>query len=381
MSSPASSIVPRPPRSRRSAGLFAALGAVLLAGCHTVGSTSWNLRELHGHDGSVQRVGRVMSAPEYQMRTLAGSIPGLSDGERAGPAAKRPRATRRPLDRALKELLRLERYSAREPLTAGIQVELQAWLALEADYLLVRERAVIGLGKQALRLGLSEPLQRADGRPGVGPEEVRAALEVVWNAAEARDFTALSAGLKDLEELDLDGQGARRALAGLHPVLAKSLPDPVRRAVEETHLELQRLTVAATLGSALEDPEGLVRAAALEGILGLEDAPRGELLRAALADRDNHVRRVVAADLGRGLPGGQTFEDWLGALLALASSRDGLVSMAACRTLSALAPEGPGTLRAEDWAVWAAERAEAAEASAREAALEAAAAPREDPLP
>jgi len=128
-------------------------------------------------------------------------------------------------------------------------------------------------------------------------------------------------------------------------------------------LDLSRRVVALALRETLSDPNGFVRAAAVEACAGAFPDERGSILRQALVAPMEDVERRELVSLRAlellardGLPGppagvdaGQDREEWIGLLGAvLRSQLGGAHAVAACRALQRILG-GEESLRPEVW--------------------------------
>jgi hypothetical protein len=343
------------------------LGLLGLAGCRSMESTAWNLRELHTDDGSVALEGRLMSPAVFAVRRSFGTL-----SASILPEAKPPRPIDEPRRKILSELDHLRDEPVQTGREAGLLVELTTWLGLNEPAPMARELCVDLLVRAARRLELgpdwAEPPTAAS-----SPGDVAAQLRPLL---ESEDDAERRAALEGLDPMELDVEGARRLLFGLNELLRQpsrfaGMADLVRK----RHEELQRRCVALALGLAHEDPADRVRAAALP--LRLEWYPerqRDDLVDCLDGGRLVSMTVILRHVAEHGLPGsleaGPEYEEWLDLLAGCTDLGYGPVVVAGLRALDRVTAHLPsvpeagspsaetwmapprGTLRAEDWFLW-----------------------------
>jgi hypothetical protein len=287
----------------------------------------------------------------------------------------------------LAELRDLAQYNTSTPRVAALQVSWFARLAVEDPWTLCRERAVLELGAHGKRLGLQrlDLAGLGDGETAAGAPWVARVLArlVKWTRADlAIGRTAdaeggfgeqrgeLELACAEVKALPLDLAGARRLLRGTaHLVGSASAHGAARAPLEDVTRHLERTCVARALAQALADRAPQVRAAAIAasveavGPLILAD------FVAQLGGFPEEVERVRLFSLieQHGLPLSQDVssarrEARREGLLVLLVRRahdpldSGRTRAAAMGALGRLAPDGPRSLREEEWGHWLRER-------------------------
>lgn len=356
-------------------GLLACAGS---AGCAVVDAKVANLRALHEEDGRVRRVAVVQSDFGFTFRQLLRTL-SFRGGGLAEPA---PEAVDDPNGTSLENLIALGRASGDDERTLGLQAELFSWLAVDCEYVLSRERAVIELGDVGARLGLSEPVRPPDEQKATRPAEavgwlrdLRAAVDpLLARGAQGGSAEAVAQAVGAIDVTVLDRDGARRLLEATNVWRDVSgFSRPELRPLRELRLELARRSVELALAQSLFDPAGRVRAAAIEACVALGGNRSPRLLRAGLTDGDPEVVAAALRVLERhGVPGepepefaddAEGYRDaWIALVVRLLRVvPDGTVSVAACRALERITDAGLRDLRPEVWIAWWDAREERAE--------------------
>jgi hypothetical protein len=363
---------PEPPRARaqgrrraaRALGL--ALLGLALAGCRLIAADTYNLDQLHSADGGHRYSGALEGSIEYLLRTQLAPL--FPRSRLARP--KSPEPIEDPADECLERLLRLASYNPATPAVAGRQVEWFARLAVDDRAQLSRERSLIELGRAAERLRVG-PEALPEGIEAAGAEVLGEALTSLARAvvgalsgpgSRASRALDLDAAVGVVEGLELDLEGARRALFVTTELVQKGgqysdATAPLARLDEH----LQRICIARALAAALQDKVPYVRAAALEAAW---HGAGPDVLAPVLADLSSQppevaMRAMTLAARG-GLPTGtpppeDLHGDWLTAIvqqLGRLLRGESEVSVRAAQALTVLCPDGPGSLRVEEWKDW-----------------------------
>lgn len=378
-------------RPRRLGGLAA---ACLLAACASVPNTSSNLDALLDSDDNLRHVAAVESAWRYNLRGLVDLRWLKGPGEAAG---IKKREVGDPSYTALKYLLKLENPpggSTRPAYQRMEQVRQFARYAVRCPGKLVRERALLALVPHGKRLGIAGPAAPdGDDQPAANAPELQSALAGLMQAAEPlllakeranetrlRDLEAAAEVLGSLH-VDLDGGWrALRAISGLAG--AADLSDSAFESVRVVAGNLERRLVELALASGLGDPDPYVRAAAVRATYSIVgEVFLNDLLRSLMGggpegfESAYGLRRENPADpevflaayelvRANGLPESPGLGPIEARVERLEQLR-GLLSVAgeselfadrprttAMLALAEVAPEGPGTLRSEDWTDW-----------------------------
>ena len=398
-------------RPRRLGGLAA---ASILAACTSVPYTSSNLDALLDSGDNLRHVAAVESAWRYNLRGLVDLRWLKGPGEDAG-IKKRPIGD--PSYTALKYLLQLENPpggSTRPAYQRMEQVRQFARYAVRCPGKLVRERALLALVPHGKRLGIAGPAEPdGDDVAAANAPELQSALAGLMQAAEPllrakeradetrrRDLDAAAQVLGSLH-VDLDGGWrALKAISGLAG--AADLSDPAFESIRVVARNLERRLVELALASGLSDPDPYVRAAAVRATYSIVgEVFLNDLLRSLMGGGPKDfesafgLRRENPADSdvflaayelvrANGLPedhGLGPIEarverlEHLRGLLSVAGESELFADRprtAAMLALKAVAAEGPGTLRSEDWTDWWQDWApkEMEDISAEQAAIE-----------
>ncbi|HIG88070.1 MAG TPA: hypothetical protein EYQ25_13655 [Planctomycetes bacterium] len=265
---------------------------------------------------------------------------------------------------------------------------------------LARERALLGMGPWLLKLKVSAP---AD--PPRVPAEADDVSELLrhlisaWNDAPGEGIQNLQTSAEDLLDRELDLQGLWRVLKALEAVAERDkATEEMKPILFQLARTLEGRALAMALGSGLRDFDPLVRAAAME--TGMRFLGPGFVLEAldslspSQPDSQGRVARTRVFGLFPIVPGEglvvQRVLDQLAAgglnlpgdmdpglrnntrlrviNLVIAISYDMVTfdeasRASALRALTALAPEGPGTRRKEEWEAWWREFAQQAQTS------------------
>lgn len=367
--------------ARASLGALLVCAAGLAGGCRIASAKLWNLEQVHADDGSVRRIGDIRSDIEHAIKS--GGLPFRPAGlfEQLGDfGAERARPIRDPLGECLENQIELGQCDLSDPALRGRAIAMYAFLAASDGWFLARERAIVECAKLARVEGVDAPLEKPP--HAADAPTVRAALARVHRAfgvpfGDGTDETAaapapfgmrpraepgsIDGALQALRELELDLDGARRALTATSLLVerAQSL-ERLGAGLAGVQAELRRRTLALALGAVLADEHDYVRAAAYDSVLHLGARPDGPRTQRALLDEGPEVAlaalRVIEE---RGLPSAPPIavddmpsSSWIELLVALAPSHEGRRSAAVCRALRAVEPNGPGSQRFEEWVRW-----------------------------
>ncbi len=272
---------------------------------------------------------------------------------------------------------------------------------------LARERALLGMGPWLLKLEVSSPADPP--RVPAEEEDVRELLSrfiTTWSDAPRVGVQGLQAAADDLLDRELDLQGLWRVLKALEAVAERdNATEEMKPILFRVARTLEGRALALALGSGLRDFDPLVRAAAME--TGMRFLGPGFVLDALDSltprqpDSQGRVARTRVYGLFPIVPGEglvvQRVLDQLAAggldlpadmdpnlrnvtrlrvlSLVIAISYDVVTfdeasRASALRALTALAPEGPGSRRKEEWEAWWREFARSAQTSPPEGSPE-----------
>jgi hypothetical protein len=272
---------------------------------------------------------------------------------------------------------------------------------------LARERAILGLGPWLVKFEIKSPMD-----PPRVPAEAEDLTKLIgqfysdWKTAPEKGTEELQASVEALLDTELDIQGMWRVLKGLEALASQDRATPAMRPILiQLARSLEARSLAMALGSGLRDPDPIVRAAAMEtGMVYLDSSfilEALECLAPSRLDDQGRLPRTRMHGLYPVVPGESLVVQRLLDQLALgglrlpedldAAARDNMrlsvlnlvISIsydvvsydeasraAALRALVALAPEGPGSRRKEDWEGWWREFAQLAQARAATEAAE-----------
>ncbi len=350
--------------------VFVALLASLCVACRSSGARDFNLRKLHDLESGRHRlVAQQAGDFEYLLRSsqLFGSN-GLQVLEN-----KTPEAIEKPGGRCLELLNDLADFDSSDPRVAALQVDWFAFAAAEDPWTLSRERAAIELGAHGRRVGLERlgVVTRDEG--AIGPGELLEVLRGLLDAlqpvveGEASSSTALDveAACEVLRERPLDLDGARRALRATAALLAAgNLERPELAPLRDLVRYLEQTCIEQALARALNDPEPVVRAAAVEGaVLALGNAVLPQFLAQVRLQEDSRVlQSILGLVVREGLPEvpadmpADEAQDlrlaWYSILWRFSRHPEGSVRAAAMQALGAVSGTGIESLREEEWQAW-----------------------------
>ncbi|MFT5079491.1 MAG: hypothetical protein ACJAZ8_001552 [Planctomycetota bacterium] len=352
----------------------------LFGACQIPRAKLANLHEVHSPSGQVSYRGRVQNDLEYALtRAFQGGsirIEGLADFGTGEVTIEDP------LGECLDNQLALAGLDSSDSLVAGFQVEAFGWLSVDDQYVLGRERAMLELGKHAIRLGvegpaaapedaataeLLSPLLAGLAKAGLGALPA-AVAELGVDLLAVTESEDLAAAMAAVREVPLDRNGALRVLAVCNVLIERSseLEESNASTLEELgklQEDMQRIVVSQALGSGMDDPAPEVRRATLQAFLDLPGGIPLGLMNVFATDPD---KQVVATALGwvaaNGLPApkaGTTDTDaellrlsWIDFLIGQSQSAHGIVSAKACAALSTVSDADFTSMRAEDWTAW-----------------------------
>jgi len=370
------------------------LWSLALPGCRSVEVASENLDSLHGPGGRHRYSAELTSPWRQTVAKVQGSL--MAEAQPASSAKVRKRV-RNPSGRILEELLDLASFEPSSPSVQASQVRAYAWLGLVDPSVLVRERSFLELRGHVQRLQLEAPPEVLDPEEVVDPAELLHLVRGLYDSAapvlekgEAMTPTEradLEATLELIGERSYDEEGGRRLLEALANLFDGRDPErPELAPLLELSDQLQADLVGQALAGGLRDEAPSVRAAAfrtahaaygdaflaealvcLDAGTRLQGLDRFGLLRPRPEDEEVFMAtfELVAE---HGLPSGDPWGVGMGEgpagirrltleLVVLRIALDYTVygdraRTAALLALLAIEPEGPRTLRAEDWQVW-----------------------------
>lgn len=337
----------------------------LAAACTLAPAKIWNLEQLHESDGTPRRRGNLHGDFEY---LLTQAFRKTNFGGPEFQARQRDeKRIKDPLGKCFDNVLALSE-ARRDERVAGLQAWAFAWLAVDCTYVLSRERCALELGSLARDLSVPAAAPPPEGEPST-PEALKPhfdrLLEVVRGvqAAPGLAGSSLSEVCAGIRALPLDRAGALRLLRVANHLLENGEGQPHLQALRELRNVLAQRCVILALRAALTDPQGRVRAAALESAVRAFPSERAALLRWGVTDEMQGVEerglvalRALQLVARSGLPTppegvsaadfARTWEELLVQVLRL--SLEGPHSAAACQALAKITG-APLTLRPEVW--------------------------------
>ncbi|MEZ6004289.1 MAG: hypothetical protein R3F33_08880 [Planctomycetota bacterium] len=388
---PAPSNAPRRAVRRALAPLCLAMA---LSGCKDLAVGSANLDALLDSDNHLRHVAPVRSGWRYYLDSILDPRWfGAKDPLFGTEEVKVPD----PAYSALRNLLVVAEGDGARPVHRDlVQVRQFSRFALRSPGTLVRERAVLELAGHARRLGLTDLASvLGDNVPQevIGGEELSDWLAQIITTVEpllrqgddateeTRQAFAAACGAQDVARMEIDGLW--RMLKALETFAARvDLERELFTPLRELALQLEARSVALALAGSTVDPEPRVRAAnveacqhafggdyLLECVRRLRNPPpqdhdtRFAVQTASLMDAPV-LERLFELIERHGLPARhalnpqeatqERFID-LRAILSIVNEGAHFPSRtrtAAMRALQRMVPEGPGTIREEEWVAW-----------------------------
>lgn len=367
--------------------LLATLLLGMVSSCSSVRTDSANLDALHGESGRYRYKARL-TTPMREF--FVGLVPGDS---RLGRAVRpREQVVKNPARKSLELLLSLASVESSDPATRADQVRSFSWLALADPSGLVRERALLELGSLARQMDLDSRARDAAAAEPVNPAEFLSLLEGLY--AALTPASSVERDLTETERADLeaacellalrrwDAEGGRRLLREIASALRRGKRlrarlQPLVELAEQVEADL----VAEALERGLFDDVLHVRAAAYRANHAAYGMPFLEASLAALITRPaaGSRFRVRQTQPGDELIFVTLFElleecgidrpEGLSVVAAIKREVELIrvpmmvainqllypdrARTAAMLCLKRLVPEGPGSLRLEEWqAFW-----------------------------
>ncbi len=366
------------------------LGALALlvgvSACASPRMHVWNLQQVHEDDGSASHSGNLRTGLEAML--LGGDDLGIAGAQSSsgpsmpsvadifgieGAANEKVEPIEDPYGVAMENVIALASMDPEgdEELRA-LQVETLGWLAGDSAYPLVRERSTLALGKLGRILELEQLEEQLGPEDSLGAAETMDLLRPMISAARGQGD--LIAAATALHEARLSRAGLRRAVRTVTILrFSGSKSGGVRglgntqsgEILRQLHDDLQGRLIAQSLSAALDNPNAQVRAAAIQASVVATDNSLPSLIQGAVLRSSEEVVVVRALELlGRfGIPKWegaastaeeQSYRDsWSRLCISvLRNAFEGPVAISAAQTLAKLEPDGPRSLRPEDWVRW-----------------------------
>jgi hypothetical protein len=346
---------------------LAAFAALALSGaaCHMIPDPaglvvfpeahSRNLDELHRADGSYKYTGVLLGDFGYLIEAMRGSQRGdsIAPSQFASPSAE-----------TLENLVQLLSVDPGSSEARGLQLQWCARLAHGDASDVVREVAAEGLGRIALHLGLKEVVIRPEPSEAASAEDIAGLLEAFlrelrMQSEEGAGVEGFRAVCEKAIALELDLKGARRLHLVSIGLQGVEMNSNAKASLLALNKDLEVKLIEAGLFAAMADSSPRVALAGLKGII-MVNGP-GKLV-SLLSTPDAKLSDELQLGLlglvrDHGLPEAGLSEDvrarcYTSILALVTDHRSARVRVHGMLALQKLAPEGPGSLREEDWLRW-----------------------------
>ena len=353
----------RLPKQMRLAA-FATL-AISGAACHMIPDPaglvvfpeahSRNLDELHRADGSYKYSGVLMGDLEYLIEAIRG---------RKRDDSKSPSLFASPSGETLENLVQLLSVDYSSSEARGLQLQWCARLAHNDESDVVREVAAEGLGRIALHLGLKEITPRPESSEAASPEDLAGALEALLRelrlqSEEGAEAEGFRTACEEAIALELDLEGAWRLHLISIELQGLEMPANAKASLLALNQDLEVKLIEAGLFAAMTDSSPRVAVAGLKGVINVNGP--GELVTflsnpsAKLSDELQLGLLELVIDHGlpeAGLSAEVRARCYSSVLALVIDHPSARVRVHGMLALQRLAPNGPGSLREEDWARW-----------------------------
>ena len=340
-------------------GLFASTSCHLLPDIpdplNLPGAKARNLEELHAPDGSYSYSAALLGDFGYLIESVTGRDRSSSQGKSV---------IGNPAHETMVNLMELMAVHP-DTLSAGdFQVQWCARLTASDPSVLVRERAALGLGDLGVWAGLRSLRPAPPGAVYATPEQVGAALEDILRGLRVMrdgegDDSTLKSACADAMGLYLDVDGAWRLLGVTGPLHDQAPDDSSRAEFIALAHHLRRRLVEEGLNSSLRDSSEIVRAAGLQSMVKIvgPQAMTSFLVQPMPGWSDTVVLSLVDLVARYGLPADESSTRYRGMCLSslLSWAVDHPSPRVRARAMIALqrvVPDGPRSIREEDWHAW-----------------------------
>ena len=247
--------------------------------------------------------------------------------------------------------------------TVDLQIEWCARLCATDPSALVRERAATGLGELGVFVDVKSlpPLPASAGR--ATPDEIGAVIESVLRGLRAireeDDSAPLELAVADGKALYLNGEGGWRLLAATRSLRKHASDASSLLILDGLSRHLRKRLIEEGVRTALADSSDLVQAAGLRSLVTIHGpvALSGFLNKPRIGWSDTIVVGLVDLVAQYGLPvrgtSPEVKEAQLTSLLEWAVDHPAArVRVRSMIALQRVAPDGPRSLREEDWHTW-----------------------------
>jgi hypothetical protein len=350
-------------RLRALTGLSAAL--LLSSACHLMPNPSRlvvfpeahsrNLTELHRPDGQYKYNGILLGDWGY----LAEELQNRDRGEFMSPA-RIPSPSAETIEN-LSELLSIDHSL---PYARSQQLKWCARLVQSDESDLVRELSAVGLTAIGLHMGLKELKQPPPPEEASNADElsaVYAALlrELRLAAQDGHEGQGFLDVCQDAMQLPLNLEGAWRLHSFSVELQGLEMSPATRASLGLLIRDMEETLVGLGLFAAIEDRVNLVALAGLEGFVKISGSHRilPYLTRTDFALNETQLSGLLLLIRAHGLPDAGVAKNvrraCLSSLLGWAMNHPSAkVRVHAMLALQRVAPEGPKSIREEDWAQW-----------------------------
>jgi len=314
-----------------------------------------NLEQLHADSGTYSYNATLLGDFGYIIESITGR-------DRRSNLSKSPVAN--PAKETMVNLIELMDSRPESSGAGDLQVQWCARLCASDPSALVRERAALGLGEVGAWAGFRAIRVAPQGVAYATPEEIGAALEGLLRGLRLRreggdDGASLKSACLDARSLYLNVEGAWRLLSAATSLREQANDDEDKAELLTLSRHLRLRLVEEGLLSSLSDSSDLVRAAGLRSMVRLvgPQAMTGLLSQPMPGWSDTVILGLVDLVAEYGLPDegvpvnvrGMCLRSILGWAVDHPAARVRTRSMLA---LQRAVPEGPRSLREEDWHRW-----------------------------
>jgi len=354
------------PHAHLSIRLTLSCLALISCGCHLLpdvpdplnlpGAKARNLQELHADTGEYKYSATLLGDFGYLLESFTG---------RDRSDSLSPSAVANPAEEVLANLVELMEANPTRGNTGDLQLQWCARLCASDPSALVRERAAIGLGEVGVWAGVSQLRPAQEELAFATPQDIGAALEALLRGLRLLrdgedDGSLLAEACREAKGLHLNVEGAWRLLSVQQALQSQTSSASSKAELQSLASHLRVRLVEEGLYSALSDPSDLVRSAGLRSTVKLfgPGALVGYLSQPMPGWSDAVILGLVDLVAEHGLPDtGQSAGLRSRCIVTLLSwAMDHPAERVRARSMLALqrvAPDGPASLREEEWRHWA----------------------------
>jgi hypothetical protein len=354
-----------PAKARRFLASFYAGVLCLASSCHMLPDPAGfvvfpeaharNLEELHKADGSYSYSGRILGDWGYIVEEVQGGdrVKLVSESRIASPSAE-----------TIENLVQLLSAKHSDPEARAQQLQWCTRLIQGDESELVRTIAAEGLKAIGLHLGLKTISLQDPERTPASPDDLANVFEDLLREirlgveSDSHDTSSFAALCTEASKLDFDLSGARRLHGIATGLLQLEMLPACRVNLQSLVLGMEVKLVEIGLFEALIDSSDQVAAAGLDGFVEIEGPAR---LIPLLTRTQNSLTPELQLSLlrlirGCGLPAGMNQdlrERCINSIMGLSTAHPSArVRVQGMLALGELIPDGPDSLREEDWMRW-----------------------------